>query len=480
MFKKQILYKPIIYCLATFIGVTLFLIPVRLGGENYENPLPFLASHLKKKYKDDLNVLIERRYIRVLTTFNKTNYFLSGAQQFGFEYSLLKDYEKFLNKKIKKSELQVVLEFIPVTRNQLLPMLIAGYGDIAAAGLTITPERLHKVDFTNPYLTGINEVIVAHDEVRGLATLDDLSGRKIFVRPSSSYYESLIFLNKKLVQKSKAPMQIIKADENLETEDILEMVNAGAIDLTVADSHLAQLWSSIFSDIKILHNLKVRGGGKIAWMVRKNNPVLKASLNQFLKTHRKGTLLGNIYFNRYYKNDKWIKNPLSPKEKKKLSCYLDLIKRYSQQYGFDWRLIMALAYQESGLDHNKKNPSGAVGLMQILPTTATDKNINITNVELVENNIHAGIKYLDFLRRRYFTDPELSEKNRIRFALASYNAGPAKIRRVRNLTLKMGLNQNQWFRNAEMAALKIIGQETVGYVSSINKYYIVYKLGLEN
>ena len=139
---------------------------------------------------------------------------------------------------------------------------------------------------------------------------------------------------------------------------------------------------------------------------------------------------------------------------------------------------MALAYQESGLDHSKKNPSGAVGLMQVLPTTAADKNVNIGDVEAVEKNIHAGIKYLDFLRDRYFNDPDMREKDRVRFALASYNAGPRKIRRVRKLAKRMGLDQNKWFRNVEMAALKIIGQETVGYVSSINKYYIVYKLGL--
>jgi membrane-bound lytic murein transglycosylase MltF len=478
MCKKQIFYNFILYCLTISLGFTSILLPrTTLGGEN---PLSVLGSHFKKQYQDDLDVLLKKRYIRVLTTFNKTNYFLCGVEQFGFEYSLLKDYEKSLNKTIKRSELKVVLEFIPVSRDKLLPMLIGGLGDIAAAGLTITPERLQKADFTNQYLTGIDEVIVVHHMVKDLKSLDDLSGRRVFVRSSSSYYESLISLNQRLVEESKAPVQIIEADENLETEDILEMVNAGAIDITVSDSHLAQLWSSTFTNIKILNHLKIRQGGKIAWMVRKNNPLLKASLNRFIRTHRKGTLLGNIYFNRYYKNNKWIKNPLSSKEQKKLDRYLDLIKKYSQQYGFDWRLILALAYQESGLDHSKKNPSGAVGLMQVLPSTAADKNINIGNVDVVEKNIHAGVKYLDFLKNRYFNNPDVHENDRVRFALASYNAGPRKIRRVRKLAENMGLDQNIWFRNAEMAALKIIGQETVGYVSSINKYYIVYKLGLAN
>ncbi|MEN8265340.1 MAG: transporter substrate-binding domain-containing protein [Nitrospirota bacterium] len=438
-----------------------------------------LSSHFKNQYTDDLDGLLDKRYIRVLTTFNKTNFYVSGDKLYGFEYSLLKDYEKFLNKKFKRKNLKVVLEFIPVSRDQLIPALINGYGDISVAGLTITPERLKQVDFTSPYLSGIDEVIVVNKNMQMIKNLEDLSGRKVFVRQSSSYYESLLSLNRKLIIKKLSPVHIVKVDENLETEDILELVNSGAIKITVADSHIAKIWSSIFNNIHILKDLKVREGSKIAWMVRKDNHQLKNSLNQFIRKHRKGTLLGNIYFNRYYKDTKWIKNPVSDKDRLKLEQYIKLFKKYSKQYGFDWMLILAQAFQESGLNNNKKSRAGAVGIMQIKPATASDRNVGIKDIHLLENNIHAGIKYLAFLRDRYFSDKDLEEKDRVRFALAAYNAGPARIKKIRRLAGKMDVDPNKWFRNAELAALKNIGQETVRYVSNINKYYLIFRFTFE-
>jgi len=470
-------YEGCLYIL--LIVLCLLLWQGTLSAEKHTISLP-LDSHLKKRYTDDLDSLIKKRYIRVLTTFNKTNFFLSGTRSMGFEYSLLKEYEKFLNKGIKRGKLQVVLEFIPVSRDRLIPGLVNGLGDMAAAGLTITPQRLKQVDFTNPYLSGVDEIVIANKEIKGLNTIKDLSGRKVFVRQSSSYYDSLFALNKGFLQKRMPPVQIVKADENLETEDILELVNSGAVGITVSDSHIAKIWSEIFNNLQLFSHLNVRSGGKIAWMVRKNNPDLKESLNRFIKTHGKGTLLGNIYFNRFYKSTKWMKNPMASNERKKLDKYKSLFKKYASEYGFDWVLVMALAYQESGLDQKKKNPSGAIGVMQILPSTAADKHIGIQKVHLVENNIHAGIKYLALLRDRYFNNEHLRDRDKVRLTLAAYNAGPAKIKKVRALAGKMGLDPDKWFRNVEMAALKVIGQETVRYVSNINKYYVLFRLAFEN
>jgi len=438
-----------------------------------------LASHFSEKYTDDLSGLLAKRYIRVLTTLNKTNFFLLEGRFFGFEYALLKEYEKFLKKGAKKRGLSAVLEFIPVSRDRLLSGLVEGYGDIAAAGLTITPKRLKDADFTDPYLSGIDEVVVSHKEVPRPQTPEDLSGRKVFIRESSSYYESLISLNRRLSKLGKRRVQIIKADEDLETEDILELVNTGAIKTTVSDSHIAEIWSGLLQNLRVDKDIKLRFGAKIAWMVRKNNPELKESLNRFLKKHRKGTLLGNIYFNRYYKKNPWIKNPLRYGEEKKLKECKPLFQKYAAQYGFDWMFIMAVAYQESGLDNRKKSASGAVGIMQVRPQTAKDKKIGIKNVYLLENNIHAGVKYLAFLRDHYFNDPQISPRNQVRFTIASYNAGPAKIRRARSLAKDMKLDPNRWFRHVELATLKLVGQETVRYVSNINKYYVIYRQALE-
>ncbi len=438
-----------------------------------------LASHFSEKYTDDLNVLLKKKYIRVLTTFNRTNFFLSEGKLYGHEYSLLKEYEKFLNKGAKKSELRTVLEFIPVSREKLISSLVEGYGDIAAAGLTITPTRLKDVDFTAPYLTGVDEVVVTHRGGPRILSPEDLSGLKVYIRESSSYFESLTSLNNRLLGLGKRPVQVMKADEDLETEDILEMVNAGAIEITLSDNHIAGIWSKVLKNLQVHRKVTLRSGTQIAWMVRKNNPELKESLNRFLKKHRKGTLLGNIYFNRYYKDNPWIKNPLRAEEEKKLKKVKPLFKKYAAQYGFDWRFIMAVAYQESGLDHDKKNPSGAVGIMQVRPETAEDRHVGIDKVHVLENNIHAGVKYLAFLRDRYYRSPEISPRDQVRLTIASYNAGPAKIRQARSLAEEMKLDSNRWFRHVELATLSLVGQETVRYVSNINKYYNIYRLYLE-
>lgn len=434
-----------------------------------------LSLHHSDPYTDDLSGLIKKRYVRVITTFNKTNFFLVGGRRYGFEYSLLKDYEKFLNKNFKKKDLKVVFEFIPLSRDRLIPALKEGYGDIAAAGLTITRERQKEVAFTSPYLTEINEIVVTHKDTPALFTIDDLSERIIHVRKSSSYYESLMELNVKFQLRGILPIRIVTVDENLETEDILELVNAGAIQITISDSHIAEIWANVFEDIRLHEELAVRSGAQIAWMIRKSNPELEDSLNSFLKKHKKGTLHGNMYFNRYYKNTKWIKNPLSNQERIKLERYRKLFKKYAKVYDFDWMLIAALAYQESGFDHDKSSPAGAVGIMQVLPGTSADKNVDITDIEKIENNIHAGVKYLAFLRNRYFSGDNLDDKDRVRFALAAYNAGPTKIRIARSKAIAMGFDPDRWFRNVEMAVLEHVGQETVKYVSNINKYYVLFR-----
>ncbi|MCF8051227.1 MAG: lytic transglycosylase F [Desulfobacterales bacterium] len=438
-----------------------------------------LDAHLSDAYTEDLPSLMERRYIRVLTTMNRTNFFLAGGTARGFEYALLKEYEKFLNQGINRRELNITLEFIPDSRDRLFPDLVAGLGDIAAAGLTITEKRKKLVDFTRPYLTGIDELLVTHKSVPAPASVNELSGKRVFVRKNSSYYESLLKLNRRLDNANLRVVKIAVADENLETEDILELVNTGAIERTVCDSHIAEIWAEVLHDIRVHENLKLRRGGQIAWAVRKDAPKLKESLNRFLQGHRKGTLLGNIFFTRYYEKNEWIKNPLKGDAGKKIDKYRPLFIKYADRYGFDWRLILAMAFQESGLNTKKISHKGAVGLMQIRPSTAADPNVGIQDVHRLENNIHAAVKYLDFLRSRYFSSEGIRERDRVRFSLAAYNAGPARIRQAQKRAEAMDLDPNRWFRNVELAVLRTVGQETVQYVSSINKYYVIYKNSLE-
>ena len=263
----------IVFCLIAFA-------PVRAQDSAASHPLD---SHLTESYAEDLDALLERKYIRVLTTYNRTNFFLARGRLHGFEYALLRQYQKALNKKTTRREIQIVFEFIPVSRDRLIPDLVDGYGDIAAAGLTVTPKRREQVDFTNPYLTGIDEVLVVHKAVAPIQDIAALSGHSVFVRRSSSYYESLLALNRQLIAQGRRPVKIVLADEDLETEDILELVNSGAIARTVCDSHIANAWADILTDIRVNGEVTVRKGGDIAWAVRKTSPALKASLDRFVK-----------------------------------------------------------------------------------------------------------------------------------------------------------------------------------------------------
>jgi membrane-bound lytic murein transglycosylase MltF len=427
----------------------------------------------------DFDGMVERYQIRALVAFSKTFYFLDGATQRGASYEVLKEFEKTINKELNKKTVKVQVIFIPVSRDQLIPGLVEGRGDIAAANLTITPERREHVDFSNPFFTGVSEIVVSGPGTPKLASVDDLAGKTIHVRQSSSYYASLVLLNERLKKAGKPEVKLIPADENLEDEDLLEMVNAGIMPMIVMDSHKAEFWAQIFDKITLNANVAVRTGGEIAWAFRKDSPQLKKTVNAFVKKNKKGTLMGNIIFKRYLKSTKYVKNSLSSEELAKFEATIGLFQKYSSQYGFDWLILAALGYQESGLDQSVRSHVGAVGVMQVMPSTASDPKVNIPNIEEIEPNIHAGVKYLHFLHHRYFQDPVVDKLNQWLFTFAAYNAGPARVRKLRKEATNMGLDPNIWFRNVEVVAAKRIGRETVQYVSNIYKYFIAYTLVIE-
>lgn len=166
---------------------------------------------------------------------------------------------------------------------------------------------------------------------------------------------------------------------------------------------------------------------------------------------------------------------LSPTEIQRFNETAALIRKYADKYAFDWLLIGAQAYQESRLDQSLRSPAGAVGVMQIKPSTAEGHPIDVKHVERLENNINAGVKYLQHIRDQYFDDPGIDPFNRQIFAFAAYNAGPARIAGLRKKATAMGFDKNKWFKNVEIVAAKEIGQETVQYVGNILKYYVAYQ-----
>jgi len=245
----------------------------------------------------------------------------------------------------------------------------------------------------------------------------------------------------------------------------------------VIDSHKGEFWAQVFDKIKLYPEIKFRTGGKIAWAMRDNTPGLAKYVNEFVAGHKQGTLLGNIMIKKYLKDASYINDDIYNEHLQRFKLTVNFFKKYGGQYEFDHLMLAALAYQESRLNQELKSNAGAVGVMQILPSTATDKNVGIPEINELDPNIHAGTKYLRFMADNYFSeDPNLDTLNKALFSFASYNAGPARVAKLRKEAAEMGLDPNVWFRNVEVVAAKRIGRETVQYVSNIMKYYIAYKL----
>jgi membrane-bound lytic murein transglycosylase MltF len=441
-----------------------------------------LAKQLKP-WTGDLDGMIERRAIRVLTVNSKTFYFHDKGTQRGTVVDFFRLFEDELNKKLaaekklKDKNLKVRVVFIPLARDKLLPGLVAGKGDIAAANLTITPERRKLVDFTVAGLSNVSEVVVSGPASPQVASLDELSGRTVFVRKSSSYYESLVALNRKFAAAKKPLVTLKEAPEMLEDEDLLEMLNAGLVPLLVVDKHVADFWKQIFPQLTVHGDIAVREGAEIAWAMRKGSPQLKAALDDFAERNKVGTSIGNQLLTRYLKNVKYVKNAASEEERKKFIALTQYFQKYGDQYDVDWVLMGAQGYQESQLNQNAKSSVGAIGVMQLMPGTA--KDMNVGDVKEVEANIHAGVKYMRWMIDHYYGDEPMTELDKALFAFASYNAGAGRVSQLRKEAARRGLDPNVWFKNVEYVAAEKVGAETVTYVSNIYKYYIGYRLVME-
>jgi len=452
--------------------------------EAADETLTIDLAKVQKPWSGDLDGMIERRHIRVLTVNSKTIHFIDKGVPRGTAVDFVRLFEEELNKKLaaekklKHKNLKVRLVFIPVRRDQLLPGLVAGKGDIAAAALTITPERQKLVDFTAAGASNVSQVVVSGPASPKVASLGDLSGKEVFVRKSSSYYESLVALNKKFAAEKKPPVALKEAPETLEDEDLLEMLNAGVIPLIVVNKYLADFWKQIFPQLTVHDDVAVRTGGEIAWAVRKGSPQLKARLDAFAKRNKVGTSTGNQILTRYLKSVKYVKNAASTEERRKFLALVQYFEKYGDRYDVDWILMGAQGYQESQLNQNAKSSVGAIGVMQLMPATA--KDMNVGDVTEVEANIHAGIKYMRWMIDHYYGDEPMTELDKALFAFASYNAGAGRISQLRKEAAKRGLDPNVWFQNVEYVAAEKIGQETVTYVSNIFKYYIAYRLMLES
>jgi len=436
-----------------------------------------LLGHAAEPWRGDLDGITERGFLRVLTVHNPLFFAFDGVNQTGMIAEVTKMFEDHLAEEIGRVRSPTVV-VIPVGRDELIPDLIEGRGDIIMGNLTITPERQLEVDFGPPIYPNVEEFVITGPAAKDVKTFDDLVSTGLYVRRSSSYFEHMQALNTKRKSAGKKPIPIVEADENLEDYDLLDLVNAGVFKAVVVDSHKADFWEKIFKKIKVHRDLSIHSGNQIAWAIRKNSPGLMKSITAFSQTVKKGTLLGNIVRKRYLGNTRWLDNATVGEDRERYEETVEIIKEYAGRYDFDWLLIAAQAYQESRFDQNKRSSAGAVGVMQLLPSTAAGKEVGIPDISAVEDNVHAGVKYLHWLRETYFSNDKISSIDRMLFSFGAYNAGPGNMKRARRRAKKLGFDPNQWFGNVEIGMYRAVSGEPASYVRNIYKYYVTYQ-GLE-
>jgi membrane-bound lytic murein transglycosylase MltF len=427
----------------------------------------------------DLDGMIKRQQIRALVVYSRTAFFYEQGRPEGISYEALQEFQRTLNREFRTASLPVTVTFLPLAYDQLEQALTSGLGDLIAIPVAITPERQQKVAFSTPIMTGVKQIVVTGPRKTEVTNLSDLSGKEVFVNPLAVYAESLRNLNKTLEAEGKMPVVVRFADQDLGDEDLLEMVNAGLLPATVTINVRAQFWATVFDHLRLCAECVLSRDEQLAWVMRKDSPKLKRFVDEFVEAHREGTSFGNTLLRRYLQNTKWVKNATTDREMRKFQLYVDFFKKYAAEYHFDYLMLVALGYQESELNQDRRNPTGAVGIMQVVPKYAAASPINIPNVDTAEPNIHAGTKMLREIEDTYFKDERLDALNKTLFTFASYNAGPVRIAALRKEAEKEGLNPDKWFRNVEFVVAREIGQQTVRYVSNIYKYYVAYKLVLE-
>ncbi|MCP4502635.1 MAG: transporter substrate-binding domain-containing protein [Deltaproteobacteria bacterium] len=446
-----------------------------------------LTEHSEKVLIGDLDAIQKRGSIRMITRNNPVTYFLHRGQARGFDYDLA----KLVAKKLKV-RLEVV---VPPEASQLISWLNEGKGDFIAASFTVNEERKKHVHFSTPYLF-VDEVLVGPKVLKPAANQEELkamlAGKKVLVRKSSSYYFTLLALQKEM----GTAFEITLADEGLETEEILKMVQRKkeGSDFTVSDSHILAVEQTYSDDLVRIYDLthaekdavdpkgKPRVGAKeLAFATRKSSTKLQTFLDTFVKRTYRG-LEYNVARKQYFQNKRrMLQAKASTAHKGKISAYDDVIKKYSEKYGLDWRLMAAQAFQESRFNPKAKSWVGAKGLFQVMP--ATGKEMGFIDLENPDIGTHAGVRYLSKMIRAF--DKKIPFKQRIRFALASYNAGRGHVLDAMRLARQQGLDPHKWFGNVEKTMLQLAdrrvakrvrhgycrGQEPVNYVSQIQLRY---------
>jgi membrane-bound lytic murein transglycosylase MltF len=471
----------------------------------------------------DLQAMLERRMVRVLVPSSRTLFFVDRGHERGVTADVVRAFEQFLNEKYKKrlGKRPLTVALLPTPRDQLFsgvaeglgdiaagnititesrqtqvgfvtqtgrntmtevvvtgpasPSVAEGLGDIAAGNITITESRQTQVDFVTQ--TGRNtmtEVVVTGPASPSVSSLENLSGRTVEVRRSSSYAESLEALNVRLASQGLPPVNMLYLPEVLEDEDLMEMLDAGLLELIVVDAWKARIWAQVLPQIRVREDLTVRDNQPVGWAIRKGSPELAADLAQFFARTSRNWGGFDSRIASFQRRIKHLVKSERSEERRRFEATRTLFEKYGLRYGFDPLMLTAQGFQESRLRQEARSHRGAVGVMQLMPSTGAEMKVG--DIRTLEPNIHAGVKYMNQLVTRYFADASFDSQNRALFAFASYNAGPGAIARLRREAGRRRLDPDRWFDQVELVVAERIGIETTTYVRNVYKYYVGYSL----
>lgn len=391
----------------------------------------------------DIPEILDRGYLNALIDNNSVSYFIYRGEPLGYEYELLKRLSERLRVDLKITIISGVEDAID--------RLNRGEGDILAFPLTITSERRQWMEFTDAQFmtsqvlvqrkpTGWEENPVSAEDslIRNPA---DLIGKEVYVMKQSSFVERL----RNLSSEIGGDIIVREDSSGAETESLIRQVALGTIKYTVADQTFGLVNATYFPNLDVKTVLSVPQ--QIAWATRLNAPALRDSINVWLADTRQSGTLKKVYtkyFNSLKTTRARIQSDYNSFSGGRLSRYDDDIKESARAIEWDWRLIASVAYQESGFNPSAESWAGAMGLMQLMPATVSQ--FKVANVMDPVQNIRAGVrvlKHLDDIWARTIKDPN----ERIKFVLASYNAGLSHVTDARNLARKYGKDPLRWDDN---------------------------------
>ena len=416
-----------------------------------------------------LEDIMEAGEIRVITRNNAHCYYFYREQAMGFEYDLAKAFAKYLGVRLR---VQIADKW-----EGMIPAIMNRSGDFIAASMTITPRRQRQVAFSEGYLE-IQQHIIVHRDNTSVRNLEDLNGRTVFVRKGTSYQERLEAL------QDAGTQVFIYRMADVPTEDLIERVAARDIEITIADSNIAQMNRLYHPQIVIADPITATEA--LGWAVHPQADQLRERINAFFREIKANGKFQKIY-DKYYTDvehfDYVDLRRYHRRLQTRLPAYRELIMAASDRFGFDWRLIAAQMYQESHFNRKARSHAGAYGLMQL--TTSTARSLGVKNIYSARQSIYAGVQHLKNL---YDYFDEIAGADRLYFSLAAYNVGQGHIRDARKLAEKMGLDPNKWasltqtlpllryrkyYKDATYGYCR--GTEPIEYIRQIMIYYDILK-----